>query len=52
MGAGETAQIHIGTCGDGVFAQALGEMSFHEETSFTGFEILKEEARRPNPGVV
>jgi adenine-specific DNA methylase len=34
------------SCGDGVFAQALGETGFHGELSFTGFEISEEEAAK------
>lgn len=32
------------SCGDGVFAEAIGEVGFRGELSFTGFEILAEEA--------
>jgi adenine-specific DNA methylase len=34
------------SCGDGIFAQALGEVGFRGDLSFTGFEILKEEAAK------
>lgn len=34
------------SCGDGVFAQALAEIGIPREVSFTGFEILKEEAAK------
>lgn len=32
------------SCGNGVFAEAIGEVGFRGELSFTGFEILAEEA--------
>ena len=34
------------SCGDGVFAQALGEIGFRGQLSFTGFEVLREEAAK------
>ncbi|MGZ8906182.1 MAG: Eco57I restriction-modification methylase domain-containing protein [Methylobacter sp.] len=34
------------SCGDGVFIQALSEISFLKGLSFTGFEILAEEAAK------
>lgn len=34
------------SCGDGIFADALGKIGFEGELSFTGFEILDGEARK------
>jgi adenine-specific DNA-methyltransferase len=34
------------SCGDGVFIQALSEIGFSDGLSFTGFEILQEEAKK------
>jgi len=34
------------SCGDGIFAEALGKIGFRGKVSFTGFEILEEESLR------
>lgn len=34
------------SCGDGIFAEAIGKIGFDGDLSFTGFEILDSEARK------